>query len=192
TLLVDLLNYGSEAQSYFSYRTNCLANRDLSAEQLLLATQELQGLTSVESVTTTAGATGHFSSKSVVLGNEIVIKYYLTFDSGQSLDNVWIEFSYVTSVGTIAKISYDASEFDYDSATGRYAIRLRTIAAKDASQPVIARIYDGETLISDVFQYSIESYAYNQLNKETLSQSVRAIISSMMKYCKSANNYFTH
>ena len=190
TLLVDLLNYGAQAQTYFNYNTTNLANADLTAAQQAYGTAELGALTSCESTTETPGATARFSSKSVVLGNEIVIKYYMKFDEGQSLDNVRAEFTYTTSVGTPTTVSFAASEFDYDSANDRYTVRLQTIAAKDAGQPVTARIYDGDTLISEVLTYSIETYAYNQLGKESLGANARAIITAMMKFCKSAEAYF--
>ena len=192
TLLVDLLNYGAAAQTYFKYRTNSMANADLTAEQQALGTQTLGQLSSCEATETTPGATAHFSSKSVVLDSEIVLKYYMTFDEGQSLDYVRVEFSYVTAVGTPTTVSFDASEFEYEAAKDRYAIRLRTIAVKDAGQPVTAKIYDGSTLISDVFTYSIETYAYKQLEKQDLGAGARAIITAMMIFCKSAESYFTN
>ena len=192
TLMVDLLNYGAAAQTYFTYRTNSMANADLTAEQQALGTTELGTLNSCEATVETPGATAHFSSKSVVLDSEIVIKYYITFDEGQSLDNVRAEITYETAVGTPTTVSFDASEFEYEADRDRYALRLRTVAVKDAARPVTAKIYDGDTLISDVFTYSIETYAYNQLNKPELGARPRAIITAMMIFCKSAESYFTN
>ena len=192
TLMVDLLNYGAAAQTYFTYRTNSMANADLTAEQQALGTAELGTLNSCEATVETQGATAHFSSKSVVLDSEIVIKYYITFDEGQSLDNVRAEITYETAVGTPTTVKFDASEFEYEANRDRYALRLRTVAVKDAGRPVTAKIYDGDTLISDVFTYSIETYAYNQLNKPELGARPRAIITAMMIFCKSAESYFTN
>ena len=192
TLMVDLLNYGAAAQTYFTYRTNSMANADLTAEQQALGTAELGTLNSCEATVETPGATAHFSSKSVVLDSEIVVKFYMTFDEGQSLDNVRAELTYITALGTPQTVSFDSSDFEYEAAKDRYAIRLRTVAVKDAGRPVTAKIYDGSTLISDVFTYSIESYAYNQLNKPELGARPRAIITAMMIFCKSAESYFTN
>lgn len=191
TVLVDLLNYGAEAQTYFNYRTANLANADLTAEQQALGTQTLGELTTVNDTVETPNATAHFIGKSVVLGSEILIKYYMKLDEGQSLNNVRVEFTYTTAKGLQKTVSFAANEFDYDSAKNLHVIRLGGIAAKDTGRPVTAKIYDGDTLISDVLTYSIESYAYNQLGKTELSAAARAIITAMMIYCKSAENYFT-
>ena len=138
TLMVDLLNYGAAAQTYFTYRTNSMANADLTAEQQALGTAELGALNTCEATVETPGATAHFSSKSVVLDSEIVVKFYMTFDEGQSLDKVRAELTYVTALGTPQTVSFDSSEFEYEAAKDRYAIKLRTVAVKDAGQPVTA------------------------------------------------------
>lgn|GEM_PF-3709236 len=54
---------------------------------------------------------------------------------------------------------------------------------------VTAKIFNGETLISDVSEFSIETYAYKLLQTST-DEAVNALVRDMMKYGKSAEKCF--
>ena len=57
---------------------------------------------------------------------------------------------------------------------------------------VTAKIYDGNTLISDELSYSIESYVYNRMQKST-NEDLKSILRKMFTYGKTAEEYFrTH
>ncbi len=188
TLLVDLLNYGVAAQTYFEYRTDMPANRDLTDEQLAKGTQDIGELTSVYSFEETDAATAGFVGKSLLLGNEIGIKYYMDLSNVPVKDNIRAEFTYITATGIESLAVFRFDEFEYNQSQNAYVVRLKTIAAKDAGQPVEARIIDGDTLISGVLTYSIESYAKSTL-EDSSDERLRAVVTEMMKYCKSAEAY---
>jgi hypothetical protein len=57
------------------------------------------------------------------------------------------------------------------------------------SSVVTAAVYDGDTQISDTFKYSIETYAANML-AHTSDENLKTLLREMMKYGKSAENYF--
>lgn len=65
--VVDMLNYGAAAQNHFKHDTENLANRNLTAEQQNLATQN------IALGTVTAEATG--VSKTVSFESDIVLKF---------------------------------------------------------------------------------------------------------------------
>ena len=187
-LLVDMLNYGGNAQTYFKYNTSHPVNADLTEQQqsYVSAMPELE---SKERITSTDGATAHYYGKSVVLGNNVELKYYMTFDTGAPGDNVKLELVYTAIDGTEYSTTVPASEFVYTDEYHAYGAKLTTIAAKDMSSIVTARIYDGDTLISDELEYSIETYAYNRLRDST-DEGFKSLVSEMMKYGKSAETYF--
>ncbi len=191
TLLVDMLNYGAEAQKYFSYHTEDLVNEGLTSGQRAMAS-DLPELHNSETVKTTAGAKAHFYGKNLVLGSSVDLKYYMTFDSGAPSASVKLVLSYTAVGGAVKEKTIPSSEFIYDSKTGAYTAKLDTIAAKDMSCLVTAKIYDGNILISDELSYSIESYVYNRMQKST-NEDLKSILRKMFTYGKTAEEYFrTH
>ena len=189
TLLVDMLNYGAAAQVYFSYNTKHPANAELTAEQQAIGTTTMPELVSIENQIITEGATAKFPGKAIVLGSNVEIKYYMTFDTGAPKNSVKLVLAYTTINGVDHTVTIPASEFIYNSSHEAYSGKLTTIAAKDMSCKVTAKIYDGDTLISDVLEYSIETYAYNRLLKST-DENFKELVRNMMKYGKSAEAYF--
>ena len=190
-LLVDMLNYGAAAQVYFGYNTENLVNADLTEEQKAYgtATAEMPELVSVESIKETPGSTAEFYGKSVVLENSVELKYYMRFDTGAPADSVKLVLTYTAADGRPYEVVIPASEFVYSNKYSAYSAKLTTIAAKDMSSKVTAKIFDRDTLIGDVLEYSIETYAYNRLNKST-DEYFKELVREMMKYGKSAEYYF--
>ncbi|MBQ6036166.1 MAG: hypothetical protein IJL43_02535, partial [Lachnospiraceae bacterium] len=185
---IDTTHQSFAAQTYFEYRTDMPANRDLTDEQLAKGTQDIGELTSVYSFEETDSATAGFVGKSLLLGNEIGIKYYMDLSNVPVKDNIRAEFTYITATGIESLAVFRFDEFEYNQSQNAYVVRLKTIAAKDAGQPVEARIIDGDTLISGVLTYSIESYAKSTL-EDSSDERLRAVVTEMMKYCKSAEAY---
>ena len=191
TLLVDMLNYGSEAQKYFDYHTEELANKDLTSAQKKLASKMPQP-SNHESLTSNPSAKAHFYAKSLVLKNSVDLKYYMTFDSGKPSDSVYIVMSYTSIDGYTVSRTVPASEFLYDTQTKAYTAKLDVIAAMDMSCVVTAKIYNGNTMISDTLSYSIESYVYSRMQEST-DIALKEVVRYMFTYGKSAENYFrTH
>ena len=191
TLLVDMLNYGAEAQMYFNYHTEELANKDLTKTQKNLASS-MPELSNQEGIVSNSSAKAHFYGKNLVLASSVDIKYYMTFDSGTPSSSVKLVLSYTTVGGVSKEKTIPSSEFIYDTKTSSYTAKLDDIAAKDMSSVVTAKIYDGNTLISDELSYSIETYVYNRMQKST-NEDLKSILKKMFTYGKSAEEYFrTH
>ena len=187
-LLADMLNYGAAAQVYFNYNTGHPVNAGL-ADYPQYGTAETPELVSVENNIETAGATAHYYGKTVVLGNSVEVKYYMTFDSGAPADSVKLVVSYTSIDDTEHTVTIPASKFEYSTKYQAYGGKVTSIAAKDMGCVLTAAVYDGDTLISDVSEYSIETYAYNRLLKST-DENFKTLVREMMKYGKSAENYF--
>ena len=188
-LLVDMLNYGACAQTYFNYNTSHPVNAELTAAQQALGTQTDPVPTSAEAMITTPGATAQFYGKSVVFNSNMELKYYMTFDTGAPADTVKLRLSYTSVDGTQYDIEIPASQFTYVSSYNAYSAKLTSIMAMDISAVVRAGIYDGDTLISDLMDYSLETYCYNRLLKST-DETFKTLLRAVMKYGKSAEEYF--
>ena len=193
TLLVDMLNYGAAAQTYFNYNTGHLANSSLTAAQKKLGTSASSlNITSDVSETAISSPKAQFTGKNLLLGNNVALVFYMTFDSSVNKNNVTLELIYTTVKGEaviktvpfsqMKLIGYAAGEYEYD---------FLDIRAKDACRPVTARILLNGKQISSKITYSVQSYAYNKLNKSTTSAELKTIIHALMVYCKSAENYFS-
>ena len=149
----------------------------------------LPDLESLENEVTTEGATAQFAGKSVELSNSVEMRYYLTFDSGAPADTVKFVLTYTAIDDTDYTVTIPASDLVYSSSKKAYYGKMSTIGAKDMSCKVTAKVFDGDTLISNVLEYSIETYAYNRLEKST-DEIFKTLVRAMMKYGKSAENYF--
>jgi len=179
TLIVDMLNYGALAQEYFTYNTANPVNAALTEEQKALGTQTDPELKSVEKVTETAA----------VFNSNVEMKYYMQFADTQSLDNVKLVLTYTAIDGKAYTEEIYAKDFGYDKSKKAYTAKLISIAAKDVGCTVTAKIYDGNTLISNTLEYSLETYAYNRLNKST-DEVFKSFLRAFMKYGFSAKAYF--
>ena len=187
TLLVDMLNYGAEAQKYFSYRTDALVNKDLNENQLALGTATLKELKDTSKPGTNNAATANFAGKALRLGNSIEVMYYLKFAKDQDMTNIKLKLSYKDVNGNTYSDEIPASKFEDFSGSAQIKIAYYGgVVAKDARCVITAGIYDGDTLISETCDYSIECYAKSKSTDEKLG----AIVTSIMKYCDSATAYF--
>ena len=193
TLLVDLLNYGSQAQLYFNYNTANLANADLTAEQQACGTAVMPELKSVENTITTPGATASFYGKSIVMSSYVELRYYITFGLGNNeapTDTMKLVLTYTKVNGETVTQIIPASEFEYNSSYKAYGASFAGISAKDMRCTVTAKVYDGDALISDVLEYSIETYAKNRLEKSS-DEVFKELMRCLMKYGISAENYLS-
>ena len=192
SLLVDMLNYCSEAQTYFGYHTSDLVNAGLTSEQLVLGTQEDVVLTQTQEIIELSGeATGFISSKSITLGNTIELKYYMTFDPSVDVNNVELRLDYQPLVGDHVYVQISGSDFGYDAQNDRYYAKLSTIAAADTGSMISATIYQNEEAISDTLVYGVEVYCKNRLENSS-NAALKQLLRIMLKYTRNAESYFTN
>ena len=190
TLLVDMLNYGAEAQAYFNYNTTDYVNAELTDEMKAFGTTGDPALMSYKETKATEGATARFNGHTLITGSNIELKYYMKFNDGVKLDNVSMKMSYTATDGTPHEVVIPSERFSYDAAENEYSCKISTVATKDFSCKITAGIYDGETLISDTDYYSIGSYITNQLKKSTTPEVLKKLLGAMGRYGVSAESYF--
>ena len=192
TLLVDMLNYGAAAQTYINYNTGHLVNSSLTAAQKKLGTSASSlNITSDASETKISSPKAQFSGKNLLLGNNVAIVYYMTFDSSVNKNNVTLKLTYTTVKGETITKTVPFKDFINGDYANEYRFDFTEVQAKDSCQPVTAVLYEGSKQISNKITYSVQTYAYNKLKKSTTSTELKSIINALMVYCKSAKNYFS-
>ena len=82
------------------------------------------------------------------------------------------------------------SEFVYRSDYRAYSAKLIEIAMYDAHMPIRITVLENNVPVSDTITYSIETYAYNMLNKQSTTEGFKELLRMTMKYADSARVYF--
>lgn len=194
TLLVDLLNYGAAAQTYWGYNIANPVNAGLTEEQQTYATAENPALTNYREMIKNDGATVSFKTCSLSLEEKVTINYYLNLASYTGeISDLELRVSYVDTDGKTRTTAIDSSEFEYKLHTdgayyyvanfsGLNAIQMRTICTAEAFSKT-----SGER-ISNTVIYSIESYA--QSKSTAADENLVALIYAMMKYGDATEAYF--
>lgn len=195
TLLVDTLNYGAASQIYFQKNTSNLVNAFLTADQQALATAADVTPTTVSGSVKLEGATAAFKGASLVLGNEIELKYYFTVPTGVDIDDVTIVLEYTGINGTPKTAVLTSADFTaeaaYDTAAvAGYSVKYANLFAYELGLTVDATVQINGTAASNTVHYSGETYAANQLAKTTTAQTLADLINALLKYSRSARAYF--
>ena len=189
TLLVDLLNYGAAAQTYWHYNTANLANANLTEEQQKLATQTAPTLESCKALTKHDGAAVHFKSASLSLKEKVTINYYLDLtEYNGDVNDLQVVISYTDTDGSLKTATVDGSAIS--NRNGSYVASFSALNAIQMRTLCTAEVYDktaGER-VSDTVTYSIESYAASKANDTDAS--LIALVNAMMTYGDAANAFF--
>lgn len=189
TLLVDMLNYCSAAQTYFGVNVDNLVNADLTETQKALATATDAVVMDNSSKVVLDGATAQVKGKSIVFNSNIEAKFYLDLDKLSDLNGVRFTIEYVDGKNALHKKSISSDEFVFDVATGCYTVKYIELNSADLRAMMTVKIEKDGTVISDTVNYSVETYVYNMLNKST-NQTFKALLKELIKYSDSANKYF--
>ena len=162
TTLVDMLNYGAAAQKQFGYRTDMLANADLTDEQKAYASEmpELLDERVIEDESKCAGS-------SLVLRDNILLDVYF---SGVT-EGMYAEVKYTKHSDTEEKTyRYEYEEFE---TSGRYKVlSIDTLVIADAKQLVTITVYDKNGNVYTTYKDSMNSYLARQLEKGELPSGI--------------------
>lgn len=182
TLLVDLLNYGAQAQIYTDYKTNNLVNSDLTEEQKAWGTAVTPELTSItdQNYITIENPTAQWDAVGLVLTDSVKVRAkFLTED---------VENKTVTITCAGNTYTYGKNDFVANS-DGSYYVYCNEIKANQMSREILLTIYDSETQCSNTMRFSVESYAKAVQNSEFAGTDLDNLTQAMMRYGKSAEAY---
>jgi hypothetical protein len=174
TVIVDLLNYGTEAQRYMNYKVNNLVNAKLTEEQKEMGT-------SADRVLVNA-----FEKEYATVSNPLAAWKGAGLNLEQSIG---MRFKFVTTCveGLSVKVTGEAGDWTIDSSKfesigdGNYYVYLEDMNAGQMSKIVYVTIYKDGKAVSNTLRYSIESYAAQAQNT-----SFGNLVKAMIRYGDSA------
>ena len=177
-LIVDMLNYGAEAQNHFKYNTADLANNQLTAEQKNYAT---------ESVTYTNKAvkgTNAYGSN-VQLVDNICFSFYFK-NRPANMNGMYGELTFTNYHGKEIKIELTQADLIPSTSTNRTdLIRVyaeETVVA-DCRQMITCTVYNADGTVFGTSTDSVESYVAR-------AQSTgEALYPAILKFADSAYTY---
>ena len=176
TLLVDLLNYGSAAQTYTWYKNKTLSNAKLTEEQKAWGTQGTPALSSKLNTKAEVVDNAKATWKAAALRLDTAVTMSFRFEA-ESTEGLSVKITNGTQTWTV-------TEF-VDLGNGQYNAYFSGLSARQMRDVVSVTVMEGDTAVSNTLEYSIETYAYNKQNEARLGDLVLA----MMRYGDSAAAY---
>ena len=168
---MEMVNYGTEAQIYFSYRTDDLANSEVSeADQTAYATADLE-LTDGREMSSSCKGTN------LALESSILMNAYF---GSRTTDGLTATISYTDYKGR--EVSYEGEVLQASSTMVR--VEVNQIVLADSKCPVTVTIYQNGEVFGTCTE-SVEGYAARNLSNAKLAPLTMAI----MKFATSAYNY---
>ncbi len=181
TLLVDLLNYGSDTQNYTGYNTDNLVNANLTDEQKTWASANIASYNNMLNTKygTIESPAVSWRGAELLLDTAITMKFII---KAEDISNLSVKIT--NDAGKVWTVKSDTFK-KYDE--GQYYVYFSGLDASQMSDCIYLTVYNGEQVVSNTVRYSIESYASSKQN--STDEKLVKLISSMMKYGKSAYNY---
>ena len=188
TLCADLLRYGAEAQSYKGYRTNALADADMTdthrgylsdtAALTFRATDSKHGDLENPSIT--------WVGKTLDLASKVGIKFVFSTEGySGNVENLSLKVMYLNSNGEAKTVTLTGIEA-YHTENGYYSFTFYGLLASELRSIVNVAVFEGDTQRSEFLSYSAETYASN-----TIGKALEPLCRALFAYSDSAKAYFT-
>ncbi len=190
TVLVDLLNYGASAQTYFGYKSNALVNADLTDEQKSLAT--IPALP-ISKDTDSSGDTDYTTSiiaKNIQFGNRITLLVATSFTQDSDLTGVSLQIRYTDIDGNSVEKFVDGSEFVYRTDVKGYTAYFDGLKASELRTSLELTLIKDGTEISKTVTYGFDAYVLHRLAGSD-SENFKELLKKTLSYSDSAKNYFS-
>ncbi len=180
TLLVDLLNYGSKTQEYLNYKTDALANAQLTEEQAAWGTNIERTLETVQNTQyeTIENPSVLWKGAGLTLQDSIAMRFKIVADN---IENLCVKVVNANGEWIIPSSAFELIE------EGSYYVYFDTLSAAQMSEPIYLTVYNGDVAVSHTIRYSIESYAYAKQNDQDTK--LVELVKAMIKYGDSAYAY---
>ena len=188
-LLVDLLNYGAAAQSYFEYKTDKPVNADLTEEQKALSLGKYNGITKVVSDEDTGVYEAKITRKNIKFGNRIELLVATSFGIDSNLSGVKLKVVYTTASGEEGVETIDGADFVYRTDVNSYTAYFNGLKASEFRSVLFLTLVRGDEAISATVKYSLDTYAANRLEAST-DENYKELLKKTLIYSDSAKDYF--
>jgi C1A family cysteine protease/DNA-directed RNA polymerase subunit RPC12/RpoP/predicted aconitase with swiveling domain len=180
TLLVDFLNYGASAQTYFGYNTSNLVNAELTTEQAACAST-LQTINNDRADTTITNPTVTVSGCTLVFDSQIMMKFVFdptTYLASGSLSDLTVVVK--DSTGATLKTFASSEIAAYTTSTTLKAVSYTALNSTEMRKAVTFQVYANGVAVSNARTYSIQSYAYSK--QSGTDTNLAALTANMIKY----------
>ncbi|MBR6825525.1 MAG: heparinase II/III family protein [Oscillospiraceae bacterium] len=185
-LCAELLRYGASAQSYKGYRTDCLADMQMTQEQRAFL-QDLNEVTfqNYNTIgTELASPTITWQGKSLDLNTKVTVLFMINVKNyGGNPEKLHLHVSYENCSGETVSLLLTEPR-PYSGNESYYTFSMDSLLAAELRTVLTARVYEGSTPVSNSLTYSPDTYG----NRKTgvLGALCRALVS----YSDSAKAYF--
>jgi phage FluMu protein Com len=188
TLMIDMLNYGAAAQTYFGRNTDNLANAGFEDYQTY-ATTTVTNVTDDKQTIANADSTGAVTKFGTALNLEarIEIKYTLTLASGVDASDLTIEAK--DENGEVLQ-TWNGAECELDS-KGRVVCNFSGCTSTELRKVIYLTAYSNGQVASDTLAYSIESYLPT-VQQAMSGSTLESLVQAMIAYGDSAAAYFAN
>ena len=190
TLLVDLLNYGAAAQTYFGYRTDKLVNAELTDVQKALARQTYESLKVAGNTDDGKVYTSSITGKNVLFDTRIMMLVATDLQKDDDLDGISIKIRYQNFGGQTVEKLIGGTNFVYRADANGYTVRFDDLKASELRTELEITIVKDGTPISATVKYSFDNYANNRL-KNSSDDNFKKLLEKTLLYSDSAKAYFS-
>ena len=177
-LIVDLLNYGAAAQTYFKYAADDLANNQLTQEQKALGTVVTKAYSDrSQKVLNNVGSTFNLKSR---------IELNMYFKKMTVTENTYalVRMTHHYDGAEEITVRIEGSEFD-NSKASYTIVPIAEMVAADGRQLVTCEVYQGGTLVAKGVD-SLESYVARAMKSNATTNKW---LEEVLDFSDSAYNY---
>ena len=177
TLLVDMLNYATEAQVYFNYKADTLVNADLTDELKVYASSDnvladLQNVTNIKHVEIeNPSATWKAATLQLLSKTTVRVKFAYSGDISQVVMKVRVNEGEVVEVAELE-----------DNGDGTYYAYFDGLTAAQFGSSIDFTLEASGVAISNTLRYSVESY----VAKNVKNAATGDVVAAIMKYGKAS------
>ncbi len=186
TLCADLLVYGAKAQTFKGYRTDNLADWEMTEEERAYST-DLEAVTfgNTNAIGTELEApTVTWVGKVLDLASKINVKFVFAIGTyAGEIGDLSLRVTYEDIEGNLKTLTLTNGEL-YNEKHGYYAFTMDMLLAAELRSVLSVQVYEGETPLSCTLQYSPDTYGNNKTG--TLLELCKALFA----YSDSAKAFF--
>lgn len=185
--LVDLVLYGSAAQTYFNYNTTNLAANKLTSAQKKLGSSGTPSITA----SITNNAPDIFETHNLNFDSAITLNVYFKLDDPgfTNLDKVKLVVSYTDASGNARTINIPKRKFVYDSEYNDYYASCTGFTLLDTTSDITLQLYQGNTPVGGTLVTSVEAYVANRLANSS-NTNYKDLVKRLVFFSRSARSYF--
>ncbi len=186
TLCADLLRYGAKAQIFKNYRTDNLADADMTEEQKsFLSDPDSVVFGNTNTVLNDVeNAPMKWEGKALDLASKVTIKFIFSMGTYTGdIADLTLKVSYEDVNGQAKALTLSNGEL-YNSKYNFYAFTLDTLLAAELRSVLSVQIFEGETPVSCTLQYTADTYGNNKTG------ALGDLCKALFAYSDSAKVYF--